>query len=87
MNTSRCPGQDSRNWKPEDNIERKCPGCGYLIELWKDEPERACPKCKRKVRNPKLDPGCAKWCPHAKECLEGFGFPPAPPEGTAGGSP
>ena len=43
--------------------------CDYVIEFWKDEPIHDCPKCKREVRNPKIDIGCAKWCPMADKCL------------------
>jgi len=76
MDAPRCPGQDPRYWKPEDILERECPGCGQAVEIWKDEAEVACPRCGRKVRNPRLDPGCARWCPHGPECGEGPQRPP-----------
>jgi hypothetical protein len=66
---SRCPGQDQRFWKPEDIFEALCPHCGAEIEFWKDEPVLVCPGCSMEVRNPRLDPGCAKWCPMAAQCL------------------
>ncbi len=65
----RCPGQNTQFWKPEDIYDIICPYCRAEIEFWKDEPVRTCPQCKREVRNPKIDLGCAKWCAHAKECL------------------
>jgi predicted RNA-binding Zn-ribbon protein involved in translation (DUF1610 family) len=72
MTAPRCPGQDQRYWKPEDIAELLCPACGQSVEIWKDEPARACPKCGTMVRNPRLDPACAQWCPHAKDCLPGL---------------
>ena len=65
----RCPGQDTRYWKPEDIFEVRCPGCGGQMEFFKDEPVLSCPGCGREVRNPRIDAGCAQWCPSAKECL------------------
>lgn len=65
-----CPGQDTRYWKPEDIFNLPCPGCGGEIEFWKDEPLRLCPACGRKVRNPKIEAGCAKWCRYADQCLD-----------------
>ena len=69
MNTPRCPGQDMRNWKPEDIYYVPCPYCRTEIEFWKDEPLRHCPKCKIEIQNPKIDIGCAEWCKYSKECL------------------
>ena len=65
----RCPGQDQRFWKPEDIFEVACPGCEKKIEFFKDEPQLKCKNCERMVLNPKLNPGCTKWCKYAKECL------------------
>jgi hypothetical protein len=73
MPERRCPGQDMRYWKPEDIFLAACPFCGG--EFWKDEPLRVCPSCRKEVRNPKQDFGCADWCKHAAECLN-----PAPEE-------
>jgi len=64
-----------RYWKPEDIFMAACPFCQGEIEFWKDEPVRVCPSCRKEVRNPKLDLGCADWCKHAEECLA-----PAPEE-------
>ena len=69
MTTPHCPGQDRRFWKPTDIFEVLCPYCGKRIEFWRDDPVRDCPKCQKKVRNPRLDLGCAKWCQFAQECL------------------
>ncbi len=65
----RCPGQDQRFWKPDDIFEVKCPGCGKVIEFFKDEPKLKCRKCGQTVVNPKIDLGCAEWCRYAEQCL------------------
>jgi len=65
----RCPGQDRRFWKPEDIFISPCPECGCEIEFWKDEPFLNCRECGADVRNPRVDLGCAAWCPAAAECL------------------
>lgn len=75
MSRPRCPGQDTQYWKPEDIFEVPCPHCATRIEFWKDEPVRVCPSCKREVRNPRLDPGCTKWCKHGEECSGTAGRP------------
>jgi len=69
MPVFKCPGQDTRYWRPQDVSEIRCHGCSDSLELWKDEPFRRCPKCGARVRNPKFDSSCAKWCQYAKECL------------------
>jgi len=69
MDRPKCPGQDQRYWKPEDIYDITCPYCKSPIEFWKDEPVRVCSKCRKEVRNPKIDLGCAKWCKYARECL------------------
>ncbi len=69
MDQPRCPGQDMRNWKPEDICYVNCPHCQKEIEFWKDEPTRVCSGCQKEVTNPRMDLGCAKWCKSAEECL------------------
>ncbi len=69
MSEPRCPGQDLRYLKPEDVFDIRCPYCKKEVEFFKDEPSLRCPSCHRRVRNPKIDLGCAKWCAYAKECL------------------
>jgi HD superfamily phosphodiesterase len=64
----KCPGQDMRYWKPGDIFNAKCPKCGGTIEFFKDESHRKC-RCGHSVTNPKLDFGCAAWCPYAEQCL------------------
>jgi len=65
----RCPGQDSRYWKPGAIFEVSCPKCGSPIEFFKDEPTRRCKNCGHKLINPKMDFGCASYCKFAEQCL------------------
>ncbi len=69
MDRPRCPGQDMRNWRPEDIFDVACPACSAEIEFWKDEPFRICTSCGMEVQNPRLDFGCAKWCKFAEQCV------------------
>lgn len=64
----RCPGQDQRFWRPEDIFDARCPGCGQVVEFFKDEPSLKCRKCGYMVANPKIDLGCAQWCQYADRC-------------------
>lgn len=65
----RCPGQDSRFWKPGAIFEAKCPQCGRTVEFFKDETSRKCPACGHKFVNPQMDFGCAAYCKFADQCL------------------
>jgi HD superfamily phosphodiesterase len=65
----RCPGQNTRFWKPEDIFEMTCAKCGQQVEFFKDEPSRRCKNCGNKVLNPKMDFGCAIYCKFAQQCL------------------
>jgi endogenous inhibitor of DNA gyrase (YacG/DUF329 family) len=65
----KCPGQDTRYWKPEDIFNVPCPACGKPVEFFKDDSSRKCPTCGYRFRNPRLDLGCAEWCPYAEQCL------------------
>jgi len=47
------------------------------MEIFKDEPSRICRSCLRRVPNPKVELGCAKWCKYAARCL---GHLPGAPE-------
>ena len=64
----RCPGQDSRFWKPDDIFDVKCPNCSRPIEFFKDEPKINCKNCGQMVPNPKIDLGCLQWCRYAQQC-------------------
>ncbi len=65
----RCPGQDSRFWKPGAIFEAKCPQCGRTVEFFKDETSRKCAQCGHKFVNPQMDFGCAAYCKFAAQCL------------------
>jgi len=65
----KCPGQDTRYWKPGAIFEVKCPNCGHNVEFFKDETTRRCRNCGSRVVNPKMDFGCAAYCRFAEECL------------------
>jgi HD superfamily phosphohydrolase YqeK/ribosomal protein S27AE len=64
-----CPGQDSRYWSGEDVFESKCPACGQAVEFFKDDSRQRCRNCGTQVFNPKMDFGCAAYCPYAEQCL------------------
>ena len=69
----KCPGQDTRYWKPGDIFETTCPECGRAVEFFKDESARRCRGCRAMVVNPKMDFGCAAYCKYALECLGQMG--------------
>lgn len=71
----KCPGQDSRYWKPGAIFEAKCPRCGQDVEFFKDDPTRKCRNCGHIFVNPKMDFGCASYCKYADQCLQNL-----PPE-------
>ncbi len=61
----KCPGQDSRYWKPGSIFDTPCPHCGADLEFFKDDTTRLCKKCGKRIINPQMDFGCASYCPHA----------------------
>jgi HD superfamily phosphohydrolase YqeK len=65
----KCPGQDSRYWKPGAIFKAKCPKCGHDVEFFKDDTIRKCDKCGHKFANPNMDFGCAAYCQFAEECI------------------
>ncbi len=65
----KCPGQDSRYWKPGAIFEAPCPVCNRPVEFFKDESTRRCKNCGHKMVNPKMDFGCAAYCKYAEQCL------------------
>ena len=65
----KCPGQDSRYWKPDAIFEAKCPECGHEVEFFKDETTRKCSACGHRFLNPALDFGCAAYCQYAEQCI------------------
>lgn len=64
-----CPGQDSRYWDGEAIFESRCPKCGTVIEFFKDDSKRRCRQCGHELLNPRIDFGCASYCPFAEQCL------------------
>jgi putative nucleotidyltransferase with HDIG domain len=66
----KCPGQDTRYWKPSDIFEAPCPTCGRIVEFFKDDAVRKCAGCGSRVPNPHLDFGCATYCKFAAQCLK-----------------
>ncbi len=64
----KCPGQDMRFWRPGDIFDAPCPKCGRSVEFFRDEVRRKC-RCGHEIVNPKLDFGCAQWCPYAEQCV------------------
>ena len=65
----KCPGQDSRYWKPGAIFEVKCPKCGREVEFFKDDTSRKCGHCRHRFVNPNMDFGCAAYCQFAEQCL------------------
>ncbi|HJX34891.1 MAG TPA: HD domain-containing protein [Desulfatiglandales bacterium] len=65
----KCPGQDSRYWKPGAIFEAKCPECGADVEFFKDDSSRRCKSCGFKFLNPSMDFGCASYCKYAEQCI------------------
>ena len=65
----KCPGQDSRYWKPGAIFEASCPKCGKPVEFFKDDPTRRCGSCSHKFVNPNMDFGCAAYCRFAEQCI------------------
>lgn len=65
----KCPGQDSRYWKPGAIFEAKCPKCGNEVEFFKDDTTRLCKKCGYRFLNPDMDFGCASYCQYAEQCI------------------
>ena len=65
----KCPGQDSRYWKPGSIFEAKCPECGKTVEFFKDDTTRKCGQCGHRFVNPNMDFGCASYCQYAEQCI------------------
>jgi hypothetical protein len=69
MEQMKCPGQDTRYWKPDDIFVAECPKCGAGIEFFKDDTRRRCAWCGHMFYNPKIELGCAEWCQYAEKCV------------------
>ncbi len=66
---SKCPGQDTQFWGPDDIYSVECPKCGSSVEFFKDDIRRRCRKCGHMFLNPRLNLGCARWCQYADQCV------------------
>jgi hypothetical protein len=69
MEQMKCPGQDTRFWKPGDIFVAECPKCGAEIEFFKNDTRRRCAWCGHVFYNPKIELGCAEWCQYAEQCV------------------
>ncbi len=69
MEQIKCPGQDTRHWKPGDIFTLECPKCGAEIEFFKDDTRRRCAWCGHLFYNPRIELGCAEWCQYAEKCV------------------
>jgi hypothetical protein len=56
-------------WKPGAIFESNCPQCGHPVEFFKDDTARTCGQCGHRFVNPRMDFGCAAYCPYAEQCL------------------
>lgn len=65
----KCPGQDSRYWKPGAIFNTRCPKCEQEVEFFKDDTTRKCNHCGHRFVNPKMDFGCAAYCQYAEQCI------------------
>lgn len=65
----KCPGQDMQYWNPDAIFEVDCPQCHKSVEFYKDDPSRRCHHCGHRFVNPKMDFGCAAYCPFAEQCI------------------
>ena len=61
----RCPG--SLKTTAPTPVERRCPKCGRMVELFSDEEKAQC-KCGNTIFKDKV-PTCVEWCKAAEECL------------------
>jgi len=69
MEQIKCPGQDTRHWKPDDIFTVECPKCNAEIEFFKDDTRRRCAWCGHLFYNPRIELGCAEWCQFADKCV------------------
>jgi len=48
-------------------VEKVCPKCGNLIEMFSVDSQMACDKCGFVAYNETLS--CVQWCEYAKQCV------------------
>lgn len=56
-------------WKEGAIFDVPCPKCKNTVEFYKDDTSRKCSNCGHRFVNPKMDFGCASYCPYAEQCL------------------
>ncbi len=56
-------------WKASAIFDAQCPKCNTTVEFYKDDTSRKCSSCGHRFVNPKMDFGCASYCPYAEQCL------------------
>jgi DNA-directed RNA polymerase subunit RPC12/RpoP len=56
-------------WTESAIYEETCPKCGGTVEFYKDDTNRKCGGCGHRMVNPRMDFGCAAYCPFAEQCL------------------
>ena len=62
----RCPG--SLKTTVPTPIERKCPKCGRLVEIWSDEDVGTCTECGTEWKRPDNNNSCLNYCEYAEKC-------------------
>jgi len=65
----KCPGQDMQYWTDSAIFNVECPECRKMVEFYKDDTSRKCAHCGHRFVNPKMDFGCAAYCPFAEQCM------------------
>ena len=65
----KCTGNNTQEWGADAIFDVKCKNCGNMVEFFKDDSTRKCSNCGHKMLNPKMDFGCASYCPYAEQCL------------------
>lgn len=48
-------------------VEKECPNCGSIIELFSIDTQMPCEKCGFVAYNDTLS--CVQWCQYAKQCV------------------
>ena len=56
-------------WTDSAIFNVECPECSEMVEFYKDDTSRKCAHCGHRFVNPKMDFGCAAYCPFAEQCL------------------
>ena len=57
-----CTGNNTWEWGFDAVFELECPGCGRMVEFFKDDITRNCAGCRKTVVNTRNGFGCGQWC-------------------------